>query len=75
MTMELSFSDDQAGAYDRVTEMLRSTGIDLDNTNLNLSSRSDPAIMAVIGKAGSGKTLLLASLYSCLLYTSDAADE
>ena len=66
MTMELSFSDDQAGAYDRVTEMLRSTGIDLDNTNLNLSSRSDPAIMAVIGKAGSGKTLLLASLYRAL---------
>ncbi|MGR3805399.1 AAA family ATPase [Marinibacterium profundimaris] len=62
----LTFSDDQATAYDSVTEMLRKAGVNLDD-GLLIPPRSDGAgVAAVIGKAGSGKTLLLAELYKAL---------
>ncbi len=63
----VEFSEDQAEAFDSVTEMLRSVGVDLDDAVL--TPRADGAsgqIMAVIGKAGSGKTLLLARFYEAL---------
>ncbi|MBY6067595.1 AAA family ATPase [Leisingera aquaemixtae] len=63
--LPVQFSDDQATAYDSVTELLRKAGVDLDDGLLH-PPRGDAGVMAVIGKAGSGKTLLLAELYKAL---------
>ena len=66
MTTALTFSDDQADAHDRVAEMLREAGVNLDD-GLLLPPRDGKAkIMAITGKAGSGKTLLLAELCKAL---------
>ncbi|MFQ6547388.1 ATP-dependent RecD-like DNA helicase [Aestuariibius sp. 2305UL40-4] len=60
-------SDDQAEAYDAVTELLRSAGIDLDQEMLTpADTRDGSSVLAITGKAGSGKTLLLARLYHAL---------
>ena len=59
-------SDDQAEAWDRVAEMLRGAGIDLDNGSLTPDAPGNPAVLALVGKAGSGKTLLLAGLTRAL---------
>lgn len=56
------YSDDQAVAHDAVTEMLRDAGVDLDDGVLLPPRDGKPNIMAITGKAGSGKTLLLAEL-------------
>src|SRR6056297_1490534 len=62
----LTYSEDQAAAHDRVAEMLRAAGVDLEN-GLVLPPRDGKAdIMAITGKAGSGKTLLLAELCKAL---------
>ncbi|MEM9636661.1 MAG: AAA family ATPase [Pseudomonadota bacterium] len=67
MTMPaLTFSDDQATAFDSVAELLRGAGIDLDDQLLTPPKSSATAVMAITGKAGSGKTLLLAELYKAL---------
>ena len=62
----LTYSDDQAEAHDRVAEMLRGAGVDLDDAVLTPLADGKAQVMAVIGKAGSGKTLLLAELYKAL---------
>jgi len=62
----VTFSDDQAAAYDSVTEMLRGAGVNLDDGILTPPRDSGAGVMALIGKAGSGKTLLLAELYKDL---------
>ena len=62
----VTFSEDQASAYDTVAEVLRSAGIDLDDALLTPPREAGAGVMAVIGKAGSGKTLLLAELYKAL---------
>jgi len=62
----IEFSADQADAWDNVAIALRQSGIDLDD-GLLLPPQSDAtSVMAVIGKAGSGKTMLLAKLYHAL---------
>ena len=62
----MQYSDDQAEAYDAITETLKQAGIDLeDGTVLPDGARSEQ-LVAVMGKAGSGKTLLLADLASAL---------
>ena len=66
MTKSLALSDDQAGAYDAVTQMLRGAGIDLDDALLRPPKSASTSVMAITGKAGSGKTLLLAELYKAL---------
>ncbi|MCT8161247.1 ATP-dependent RecD-like DNA helicase [Pseudoruegeria sp. SHC-113] len=67
MTMPaITFSEDQAEAFDRVAEELRGAGIDLDDSLLKPPASSGTSVLAVIGKAGSGKTLLLARLYKAL---------
>lgn len=66
MTTSLALSDDQAGAYDAVADMLRGAGIDLDDALLTPPKSSTTSVMAITGKAGSGKTLLLAELYKAL---------
>src|SRR6056300_2079898 len=60
------FSDDQAEAFDRLSAMLRQSGIDLGDSLLMPPRDSTSSVMAVMGKAGSGKTLLLAHLYNAL---------
>ncbi|MCE8007627.1 AAA family ATPase [Aestuariivita sp.] len=62
----LTFSEDQAQAYDSVAEMLRGAGVDLEDSLLSAPRDSGSGVMAVVGKAGSGKTLLLAALYKAL---------
>ncbi len=63
----LTFSEDQAEAYDRVAAELLAMGIDLgDEAGLALRAEGKASVLAVIGKAGSGKTMLLASLYKAL---------
>ena len=62
----ITFSDDQATAYDHVAEMLRGAGVDIDNASLTPPGDKGAGVTALIGKAGSGKTLLLAELYKAL---------
>ncbi|MWD26747.1 AAA family ATPase [Aquicoccus sp. SCR17] len=62
----LTFSHDQAEAYDRVTALLQGVGIDLEEGLLHPPREGGDKVMALIGKAGSGKTLLLAELYKAL---------
>jgi exodeoxyribonuclease-5 len=62
----IQFSEDQADAFDAVTDALRHSGIDLDNYLLMPPREEGSGAMAIIGKAGSGKTLLLAQLYKAL---------
>ncbi|MBQ58875.1 ATPase [bacterium] len=65
----INFSTDQAEAFDVVSEILKSCGIDVEN-NLSIPLfDSQRSVTAVIGKAGSGKTLLLAQLYHALKET------
>lgn len=66
MSTTLALSDDQASAFDNVTEMLRGAGIDLDDALLMPPKSSATSVMAITGKAGSGKTLLLSELYKAL---------
>ena len=62
----VTFSDDQAEAFDSLSAMLRQSGIDLHDSLLMPPRDSMSSVMAVMGKAGSGKTLLLAHLYNAL---------
>ena len=62
----LTLSHDQADAFDRITEMLREVGVDLDEGLLTPPKEGRASIAAVVGKAGSGKTLLLAELVKAL---------
>lgn len=66
VTETVTFSEDQADAYDNVAEVLRGAGIDLDDALLTPPRDSGAGVLAVVGKAGSGKTLLLAELYKAL---------
>ena len=58
----IRFSDDQAEAHDRIAEALRGAGVDIDDHALSPQAEGQRTVLAVIGKAGSGKTLLLAAL-------------
>ncbi len=62
----MTLSDDQAEAWDAVSMALRQSGVDLDDSLLMPPKSETTSVMAVIGKAGSGKTLLLAELYKAL---------
>ena len=61
-----TFSDDQAEAYDSVADLLRRAGVDLDDEVLTPALEGKSEVLAVIGKAGSGKTMLLSRLYHAL---------
>ncbi len=63
----LTLSDDQAEAHDRVTAMLLAAGIDLENGTLEPPVDGKPSVLAVMGKAGSGKTMLLAQLTRAMI--------
>ncbi len=62
----LTFSEDQAEAWDRVAEMLREAGVDLDDGSVVPAKEGPGRVMALMGKAGSGKTLLLSELCKAL---------
>ena len=64
--LPVTFSDDQASAYDSIAEMLRGAGVDIEEGMLTPAREGGSGVMAVTGKAGSGKTLLLAELYRAL---------
>jgi len=59
----LIFSDDQAEAYDRLAAAFAGAGIDLAEAELSPMAEGRTSVLAVVGKAGSGKTMLLAELY------------
>ncbi|GHG88643.1 ATP-dependent DNA helicase [Pseudodonghicola xiamenensis] len=62
----ITFSEDQAAAFDHVAEMLRQSGVNMEDGLLVPPREAGSGVMAVIGKAGSGKTLLLSELYKTL---------
>ncbi|MEM8656798.1 MAG: AAA family ATPase [Pseudomonadota bacterium] len=66
MTAPLPLSDDQAEAFDTVTRALASAGVDLVNETLTPRAEGKQSTIAVLGKAGSGKTMLLARLADAL---------
>ena len=66
MESQINLSDDQAEAFAAVAEILRSAGIDLEDNLLTPLRDGRRSTAAVIGKAGSGKTLLLAELYQAV---------
>lgn len=62
----ITFSDDQAGAYDRVAADLLAVGVDVAEGVLTPMTEGKASVLAILGKAGSGKTMLLASLYRAM---------
>ncbi|MEM6727856.1 MAG: AAA family ATPase, partial [Pseudomonadota bacterium] len=66
MATALALSADQADAHDRIAEALAAAGVDLDEGLLTPRRDGKSQVLAVLGKAGSGKTLLLAELYKAL---------
>ncbi len=58
----LQLSEDQAEAYDALADMLARSGIDLMSSALTPLKEDRSQVMAIVGKAGSGKTLLLAEM-------------
>lgn len=67
MLPALTFSDDQAEAFDRVAAELFGMGIDLAEATLTPRFEGKASVLAVIGKAGSGKTMLLGALYKAMV--------
>ena len=65
-SLTVTLSDDQAEAYDHISELLLAAGVDLSNSTLLPGGDGANRISAVLGKAGSGKTLLLAHLVEAL---------
>ncbi|MEO1562512.1 MAG: AAA family ATPase [Pseudomonadota bacterium] len=62
----MQYSEDQATAYDALTVALGQAGVDLENGLFDPEVKGGEQLSAVIGKAGSGKTLLLADLARAL---------
>ena len=61
-----TLSPDQADAWDALAETFGAAGIDLIAEEVRPPQPGKGRVMAVIGKAGSGKTLLLAELTKAL---------
>ena len=58
----LQFSDDQAEAHDTLADVFARAGVDLMDEALTPRAEGKTSVTAVIGKAGSGKTVLLAKV-------------
>ncbi len=65
MSAPVTYSADQAEAHDRIAELLAAAGVDLAGEVLRPAGAGG-GVLAVVGKAGSGKTLLLAELVRAL---------
>ncbi|MEM1429535.1 MAG: AAA family ATPase [Pseudomonadota bacterium] len=62
----LTFSDDQSTAWDAIAGELERSGVDMLSDSLTPRAEGRESVLAVVGKAGSGKTLLLARLADAL---------
>lgn len=63
-----AFSEDQAQAWDLVAANLAKAGIRLHDESLDPADpEGESGVLAILGKAGSGKTMLLAQLTKALL--------
>lgn len=62
----IDFSPDQAEAFDTISALLKAAGVDLEEDMLFHPPERRTFIAALVGKAGSGKTRLLAELYKAL---------
>ena len=60
------FSGDQTKAYNEVVSALRLSGIDLDEEKLSPKFDRQSSLMSIIGRAGTGKTLLISKLFNAL---------
>lgn len=63
----MALSPDQARAWTRLEATLHASGIDLPNAALRPEGGGPQPTLAVLGRAGSGKTLLLAELVKALV--------
>jgi exodeoxyribonuclease-5 len=65
----LPFSDDQALAFDRLSGLMAAAGVDLAGGRLAPppAEATPQPVLSVLGRAGSGKTMLLAALTKALL--------
>jgi len=66
MSASLTLSADQAEAHDTLAEALAGFGVDLVNERLTPRAEGRQSTLAVLGKAGSGKTMLLARMVGAL---------
>jgi exodeoxyribonuclease-5 len=62
----VAFSEDQDAAWRAISDALATAGVDLDAERITPRAEGPESVLAVIGKAGSGKTLLLARLAEAL---------
>ncbi len=62
----ITFSHDQAEAFDRISEQLRLRGVDIENGILSPVTEHADLVLGVMGKAGSGKTMLLSKVFEAL---------
>ncbi|MFQ5624407.1 MAG: AAA family ATPase [Paracoccaceae bacterium] len=62
----VALSEDQAAAHDLVAQALRGAGVDIEAGEILPEAGTSGETIAVVGKAGSGKTLLLAQLVAAL---------
>ncbi|MCP4821796.1 MAG: AAA family ATPase [Shimia sp.] len=62
----LTFSHDQADAYDNISALLKGVGVDIEDNILHPATEGKASVAAVTGKAGSGKTHLLAEMVKAL---------
>ena len=60
------FSGDQNKAYNEVVSTLRLSGIDLEEAKLSSKSDRQASLLSIIGRAGTGKTLLISKLFEAL---------
>ena len=60
------FSGDQNKAYNEVVSTLRLSGIDLEEAKLSSKSDRQSSLLSIIGRAGTGKTLLISKLFEAL---------
>jgi exodeoxyribonuclease V len=65
----MEFSPDQKKAWDRIGVTLDAAGVDIVEGALSLEIRGAQPTLAVVGKAGSGKTMLLAELVRAISAT------
>jgi exodeoxyribonuclease-5 len=63
----MDFSDDQARAWARIETLLAASGVDLAGQGLSPEGGGPQPTLAVLGRAGSGKTMLLATLVRALV--------
>ncbi|MFK7875972.1 MAG: ATP-dependent RecD-like DNA helicase [Paracoccaceae bacterium] len=65
--LALTFSTDQATAFDAIAKMLEDVGVAVSDGHTMPRRDGSAKVIAVTGKAGSGKTLLLAELTKALV--------